>query len=41
MSKPIIAKLEKELGIQLPISVLEVSTFNEFMRIVEKEIQNS
>ena len=37
----ITAKLEESLGIQLPITVLEVSTFNEFLKIVEKELQNS
>jgi len=34
----IITEIEKELNIQLPISVLEVSTVNEFLAIVEKEL---
>lgn len=37
----ITVKLEGRLGIQLPITVLEVSTFNEFLTIVEKELQNT
>ena len=37
----IIARLEEELVIELPISIMEVSTLNEFLSIVEKELQNT
>lgn len=37
----IITRIEKELCIELPISIMEVSTLNEFLSIVEKELQNT
>jgi acyl carrier protein len=36
----IIAKLEEELDIELPISIMEVSKFNEFLNIVKAELDN-
>jgi len=35
----IVARLEEELKIELPISIMEVSTLNEFLSIVDKEFQ--
>ncbi len=32
-------KIEKELNISLPISVLEVNTLNKFMALIEKELK--
>ncbi len=34
----IIARLEKEFEIEIPISVMEAATLNEFLEIVEKEL---
>lgn len=34
----IVARLEEELGIELPISIMEVSTLNEFLSVIEKEL---
>ena len=36
----IITQIEKELCIELPVSILEVSTVNEFLSIVKKELQS-
>ncbi len=32
------ARLEEELGIELPISIMEVRTFNEFLSVVQGQI---
>ena len=37
----IVARLELELQIELPISIMEASTLNEFISIIEKELHNS
>ena len=37
----IVALLEEEFGIELPISIMEVSTLNEFLSIVNYEFQKS
>lgn len=34
----IVTRLEEELGIELPISIMEVSTLNEFLSVIEKEL---
>lgn len=34
----IIARIEEELSIELPISIMEVSTLNEFFAIIENEL---
>ena len=36
----VVARIELELGVELPISVMEVKTLNEFLAVVEKEIKN-
>jgi hypothetical protein len=36
----VVARIELELGIELPMSVMEVKTLNEFLAVVEKEIKN-
>jgi hypothetical protein len=33
-----VARVELELGVELPISVMEVKTLNEFLSVVEKEM---
>jgi|GEM_PF-811937 Phosphopantetheine attachment site. len=37
----VVARIELELGIELPMSVMEVKTLNEFMAVVEKEMPDS
>ena len=37
----IIAILEEEFKIELPISIMEVSTLKEFLSIIDKELQNT
>jgi acyl carrier protein len=37
----VIARVELELGIELPISIMEVKTLNEFLAVVEKEMLTS
>jgi acyl carrier protein len=34
----VVARVELELGVELPISVMEVKTLNEFLSVVEKEM---
>jgi acyl carrier protein len=37
----VVARIELELGIELPMSVMEVKTLNEFLDVVEKEMPDS
>ena len=37
----VIARVELELGIELPISIMEVKTLNEFLAVLEKKILTS
>ncbi len=34
----IVARIEESLSIELPMAIMEVSTLNEFLEIVEKEL---
>jgi acyl carrier protein len=34
----VVARIELELNIELPMSVMEVKTLNEFLAVVEKEM---
>lgn len=36
----IVARIEIELGVELPMSVMEARTLNEFLAVVEKEMKN-
>jgi len=35
----IIARLEADLGIEIPISIMEVNTLNEFLSVIENELK--
>jgi acyl carrier protein len=37
----IVARIELDLNVELPISVMEARTLNEFLSVVEKEMLNS
>ena len=37
----IVARLEEELGIEIPIAIMEVSSLKELLSIVEKELKKS
>lgn len=37
----IITRLEEELGVELPISIMEIRTLNEFLSIIKNEFRQS